>query len=110
KVALIKITDFGERTKDEWNQAVEQALSDNSQAVVLDLRNNPGGYLEDAVYIASEFIDSGTIVMQEDGQGQRTSSPVDPTSQHRLDKLPLVVLINKGSASASEIVSGAIQD
>lgn len=110
KVALIKITDFGERTKDEWNQAVQQALSDNSQGVVLDLRNNPGGYLEDAVYIASEFIDSGTIVMQEDGQGQRTSSPVDPTSQHRLDKLPLVVLINKGSASASEIVSGAIQD
>lgn len=108
KVALIKITDFGQNTDSEWNAAVNQALSDNVTGVVLDLRNNPGGYLDDAVYIGSEFISSGNIVLQQDGSGQIKDYPVNRTG--RLLNIPLVVLINKGSASASEIVSGAIQD
>jgi carboxyl-terminal processing protease len=108
KVAYIRLTRFGDKTNDEWNKAVSDALAAGSQAVILDVRNNPGGYLDGAVYIGSEFIDSGNVVLQEDGQGRRQNYPVNRSG--KLLKQPLVVLINKGSASASEIVSGAIQD
>lgn len=108
KVAYIQLTQFGQNTEDEWNQAVSQALADSPQAVVLDVRNNPGGYLEAAVYIGSEFIGSGDIVLQENGQGQRQEYKVN--RQGKMLNLPMVVLINGGSASAAEIVSGAIQD
>lgn len=108
KVALIKLSRFGEKTDDEWNMAVSQILADNPSGIVLDLRNNPGGFLDDAVYIGSEFISSGDIVLQEDGSGQRKSYPVSRVG--KLLNIPLVVLVNKGSASASEIVAGSIQD
>ncbi|MBI3385239.1 hypothetical protein HY030_03560 [Candidatus Gottesmanbacteria bacterium] len=78
------------------------------KGVVLDLRNNPGGYLTGSVYIASEFLASGVVVIQEDGNGQRQNYSVD--RQGRLVNKPLVVLVNQGSASASEIVAGALQD
>ncbi len=107
-VAYIKLSRFGEQTEGEWQQAVSSALSQAPQGVVLDLRNNPGGYLNGAVYIGSEFIDSGNLVLQENAQGKRIEYKVSRTG--KLLKLPLVVLINKGSASASEIVAGAIQD
>lgn len=108
KVAVVKLSRFGERTKDEWNAAVSDLLSANSQAVVLDLRNNPGGFLDGAVFIASEFLSSGDAVLQENSEGQRTAFPVGRSG--KLTKIPMVALINKGSASASEIVAGAIQD
>lgn len=108
KVAVIKLSRFGERTQDEWNEAVTNLLSTNSQAVVLDLRNNPGGFLDGAVFIASEFLGSGDVVLQENNQGERLSFKVNRTG--KLTKIPLEVLINGGSASASEIVAGAIQD
>ncbi|MCL5784582.1 MAG: S41 family peptidase [Patescibacteria group bacterium] len=108
KVAVIKLSRFGERTKDEWNEAVTNLLSANSQAVVLDLRNNPGGFLDGAVFIGSEFLDGGDVVLQENSQGQQTAFKV--TRVGKLTQIPMDVLINKGSASASEIVAGAIQD
>jgi carboxyl-terminal processing protease len=108
KVAYIQLTQFGQNTDDEWNQAVTAALADAPQAVILDVRNNPGGYLDDAVYIGSEFIDSGNIVLQQNGQGQIQDYPVNRAG--KILKLPMVVMINGGSASAAEIVSGAIQD
>lgn len=108
KVAVVKLSRFGERTNDEWNQAVSDLLSANSQAAVLDLRNNPGGFLEGAVFIASEFLDGGTVVQQEDSDGNRVPFKVVRTG--KLINIPMVVLINKGSASASEIVAGALQD
>jgi carboxyl-terminal processing protease len=74
----------------------------------LDVRNNPGGYLDGAVYIGSEFIGSGDIVLWENAKGERNGLKVN--RQGKLLQLPLIVLINKGSASASEIVAGAIQD
>ena len=76
--------------------------------VILDLRNNPGGLLDGAVYIGSEFIRSGDIVLQENARGIRIPYKVNRAG--KLLDLPLIVLINKGSASASEIVAGAIQD
>lgn len=108
KVAYIKLTKFGERTFSEWDKAVSDALAQSPSAVILDVRNNPGGFLDGARYIGSEFIEKGDIVMQENSQGQREGYPVNRSG--KLLKLPIAVLINKGSASASEIVAGAIQD
>ena len=99
---------FGERTFDEWNEAVSNTLAIAPESIILDLRNNPGGFLEGARFIASEFLSSGVVVIQEDGKGNKDEFRVN--RQGRLTNLPLVVLINKGSASASEIVAGAIQD
>lgn len=108
KVAIIKLSRFGERTKEEWNEAVNKLLSENAQAVVLDVRNNPGGFLDGAVFIASEFIESGDVVLQENSKGERTPFKVNRAG--KLTEMPLIVLINKGSASASEIVAGALRD
>lgn len=108
KVAYIKLSRFGERTFQEWDQAVSKALSQAPQGIILDVRSNPGGFLNGAQYIGSEFIESGNIVLQEDAEGKRQNYPVNRSG--KLVNFPLVVLINKGSASASEIVAGAIQD
>lgn len=112
-VAYIRISQFGDRTNDEWVAKINDVYSkmqkeNNVKGVILDLRNNPGGYLTDAVFIASEFIDSGVVVKQEDGSGNETALTV--SRKGLLLDVPLVVLINKGSASASEIVSGALRD
>src|SRR3989344_4129187 len=108
KIAVLKLARFGERTEEEWNSAVSEVLAEAPKGIVLDLRNNPGGYLDGAVYVASEFLDSGEVVIQEAGDGSRYNYKVN--RQGKLLKLPMVVLINKGSASASEIVAGALQD
>jgi carboxyl-terminal processing protease len=112
-VAYIRISQFGDKTNSEWLTAVNKILpqiksAKNFKGLILDVRNNPGGYLNDAVYIASEFLKSGSIVKQEDGNGLIESLDVNRTGL--LLDIPLAVLINKGSASASEIVSGALQD
>lgn len=108
EVAIIKLSRFGDRTQTEWTEVVSEVLSKGVKGVILDLRNNPGGYLEGAVYIASEFLDGGVVVMQENSKGEKSSYSVN--RQGQLLKLPMIVLINKGSASASEIVAGALQD
>lgn len=108
KVADIKLSRFGERTEDEWNQAVSSILSAKADDVILDLRNNPGGFLDGAVFIGSEFLDGGSVVLQEDSEGNRT--PFKVSRQGKLLSIPVAVLVNKGSASASEIVAGALQD
>lgn len=107
-VALIKLSRFGERTKDEWNQAVAEIVSKNPNSLILDVRNNPGGFLEGAVFIASEFLEGGNVVLQEHASSEKAAFKVDRVG--KLTKVPMVVLINKGSASASEIVAGALQD
>lgn len=107
-VAVIKLSRFGERTNNEWDEAVADLLSKNSDFLVLDLRNNPGGFLDGAVFIASEFLEEGNVVLQENNKGERT--PFKVSRIGKLTKIPMKVLINKGSASASEIVAGALQD
>jgi carboxyl-terminal processing protease len=112
KVAVLELTRFGERTYQEWQEAVEeiknQSSAKNFAGVVLDLRNNPGGFLEGAVFIGSEFLSSGVVVQQESANGHKETRSVNRKGQ--LLKEPLVVLVNKGSASASEIVAGALQE
>lgn len=112
-VAYIRLSQFGDRTNTEWMTVVNSIMRDvekqkQFKGVILDLRNNPGGYLTDAVYIASEFVDDGVIVMQENNTGVRNEMKV--TRPGVMTKFPVVVLINQGSASASEIVSGALRD
>lgn len=113
KVAILKLSRFGERTYEEWNEAVadikkQEATSHNFVGVILDLRNNPGGFLQGAVFIGSEFLPSGVVVQQDRGVNGKESYSVDRKGE--LLKEPLVVLINGGSASASEIVAGALQE
>ncbi len=106
KVAVIKLSRFGEKTNEEWDEAVSQVLSANVKGVVLDVRNNPGGFLNGAVYVASEFL-TGKIV----GQAGIDGDPQFITAgrKGKLLSMPLVALVNKGSASAAEIVAGALQ-
>lgn len=112
-VAQLTLTRFGDQTNKEWNQAVseikEQIDSGSIKGVVLDLRNNPGGYLQGAVFIAAEFLEQGLVVVQQEyNDGKKETYSV--VKSGNLLKVPLVVLINKGSASASEIVAGALRD
>ena len=111
-IAYLKLSRFGDRTNEEWVSAVvDIAKAWNEKKVkglVFDLRNNPGGYLDGSVFIASEFLKSGIVVTQTNSDGTKDDYQID--RKGGLLDIPLVVLINKGSASASEIVAGAIKD
>jgi carboxyl-terminal processing protease len=109
RVAHLKLSRFGGRTMKEWDQAVETITSQANQidGIALDLRNNPGGYFETSIEVASDFIENDVVVSQKSKYSQQ-DYPAE--GQARLDQFPLVVLVNKGSASASEIVAGAIRD
>ena len=113
KIAYLKLNQFGDTSNDEWDAAVENIQNQwqNKQiaGMVLDLRDNPGGYLESAVYIASEFLESGKRVVKQEttNYGDRT---YNVEREGKLLDIPLIVMINGGSASASEILSGALRD
>lgn len=109
KVAHMKISKFGERTVQEWDDAVAEVLRQKGQiaGIVLDMRNNPGGLFDDAIFVTSDFVDSGVVVSQ---KGRYSSKDYNAKGKARLRGIPLVVLVNKGSASASEIVAGALKD
>lgn len=113
KFAYINLTRFGDNTNADWVKAVSGILQTEKtegkvEGLILDLRNNPGGYLDGAVFIASEFMKSGTVVSQVNSDGSRQDYPTDRKGS--LTALPVVVLVNKGSASAAEIVAGALRD
>lgn len=112
-VAVLKINQFGDNTNEEWNKTVNEIKSkwSNKQikGLVLDLRDNPGGYLDSSVYLASEFLPLGKLVVKQEttlyGNKEYRVSKIG-----KLQDIPLTVLINKGSASASEILAGALRD
>ncbi len=114
EVIYLKLSQFGDSTNKDWlalvnNLNLKVANNPNFKGIVLDLRNNPGGYLTDAVFIASEFLKEGTpVVIQETGAGEK--STLRASRRGLFLTTPIVILINKGSASASEIVSGALKD
>ena len=112
-VAYLRLSRFGDHSNEDWDQAVADILRSQRTngalaGLVLDLRNNPGGYLNGSVFIAGEFIKSGVIVSQKNSDGTKLDYPVD--RKGALLDIPLVLLINKGSASAAEIVAGAVRD
>lgn len=108
-VAVITLNEFTQDSDFEFYQALVKAVANNAKGIVLDLRNDPGGYLEVAVNIAGYFVKPGTLVVKEVG---RTVPEQDYTASGdgSLANFPLVVLMNGGSASASEILAGALHD
>jgi carboxyl-terminal processing protease len=109
-IAYIQINTFGDTTAQDFHDQLKQLMDKNPKGIILDLRYNPGGLLDAAITIASEFIPSGVIVYEQSGDG--TKQPYEAVSGGLATNpaLPLVVLVNAYSASASEIVAGAIQD
>lgn len=107
KIAWLKVYKYGEKTLPEWNKAVEEILTKEVDGVIVDVRNNPGGYLQRAIDLASEFVPSGVIVKQ---KGRIGTEDFSVNRRGRLIAAPLVVLINRGSASASEIMAGALRE
>lgn len=106
-IAMVNIFQFGETTARDFDQIVLELLTKNPRALILDLRNNPGGFLDGAVRIAGQWITKDTLVVVE--QNRERAEFVSP-GPARLQGIPTVVLVNGGSASASEIVAGALQD
>lgn len=107
----IRISQFSVKTGDEVKKAVKQLHEDNEdmKGLVLDLRNNPGGVLQASVSVVDTFISEGLIVYTE-GRVENSEMRFEATPENLSQGIPLIVLINEGSASASEIVAGALQD
>jgi carboxyl-terminal processing protease len=108
-IAHLKINKFGEETAREFNAAAGQIVSSGARGIILDLRNNPGGFLESSVDIASRMMPKDKIVViEEDNTGRREN--ISTRGGDKLSAIPTVILINEGSASASEILAGALRD
>ena len=107
-IAYVKLNNFGEKTADDLEAALEPMMALNPKGVILDLRGNPGGFLTTAIDVASQFMAEGTLMIQEYGDGRE--QVYEAHGGGLATDLPLMVLINAGSASASEIVAGAVQD
>lgn len=109
KVALLHLNQFAERSGDEIKQALTDARAQGATALVLDLRNNPGGYVNELVSVASQFLPNNTTVLiEQDREGSQT--PYKTTEGGVATDLPMVVLINNNSASSAEILAGALQN
>ncbi len=111
-LAILKLNQFGDNTNNEWDEAVKEIKTKwnkkEIKGMILDLRNNPGGYLESSIYIASEFLPWNKLVVKQESYKSKIEYKVSRKGQ--LLDIPLIVLINEGSASASEILAGALKD
>lgn len=108
-IAYIEIFTFNQNVDAEFKKTAQEITGSNAKKIILDLRNNPGGLLDSAVNIASYFLDANKVVTFERfGDGRENQFRAEPNGQ--LKNYPVIVLINKGSASASEILAGALKD
>jgi len=108
-VAYIRVSRFGDDTEKEFNDAVKQTVDMKAKGIIIDLRNNPGGFLETSISMASLMLPEGkVVVVEEDGEGKHKE--MKARGGDVLSRIPTVVLINQGSASASEILAGALRD
>jgi len=105
---LISVSAFNDDTWGLFQKAVDEIAIKNPKGIILDLRNNPGGYLDTAVDMSSEWVESGPVVIEKFSETKQNKYLTNGSAQ--LKDIPTVVLINGGSASASEIVAGALQD
>ena len=108
-IAYLRISQFSDNTDKEFDDAMSQIITKKSKGIILDLRDDPGGLLDKAVNIASRLIPQGQVVVsEEDNTGKKDS--LYTSGGDKLSSLPIVVLINGGSASAAEILAGALKD
>jgi carboxyl-terminal processing protease len=108
QIAYLKLSTFGDTSVDDLHTALLELLAQNPKGLILDLRNNSGGYLDAAVAIASEFLPDGVVAYEEYGNGTRDT--YEATGDGIATQIPMIVLVNEWSASASELVAGALQD
>jgi carboxyl-terminal processing protease len=108
RLAHIEISNFNQDTAQEFSKAINDALNREVKGIILDLRNDPGGYLDRAISIAGEW--TGDMVVVKERRQGKIVDEFHGTASGRLKNFPTVVLVNEGSASASEIVAGALQD
>jgi len=109
-VGYLRLAEFSEVAAEQFHAALQKVVDAGTTRIVLDLRDNPGGYLSTALAIASEFIADGVVYMEETSDGKRTETRANGGGSATDPSIRLVVLINKGSASASEILAGALKD
>jgi carboxyl-terminal processing protease len=107
-LAHIRIASFSNNVTSDLEKAIQAAKAQGAKGILLDLRNNPGGLLNEAVGVTSQFIKDGNVLQTKDAQGRVSTVPVQKGGI--ATDIPMVVLINQGSASAAEITAGAIQD
>lgn len=107
-IMYVRISQFGDDTFDKINQVAEEMQTKNIKKMIVDVRDDPGGYLDTCIDVTSLFIPEGVVVWEEDRNSQKEA--MNSTHLPRLTDIDLIVLINKGSASSSEIFAGAIQD
>lgn len=107
-LGILRITRFGEDTADKVGEAAREFLSKEVRGIVLDLRGNPGGFLESSVDVAGFFVEDGVIVSEEFGDGSKQEYEASGTAS--LAGIPVIALVDEGSASAAEILAGALQD
>lgn len=109
KIGYVRLTQFGERVSAEMDTALKKMKAQGMQSLVLDLRGNPGGLLDQAVEVCERFLPRNQLVVTTEGRNDKKDRKITSRNGEYRD-LPLVVLVNYGSASASEIVSGCLQD
>ncbi len=107
---FIKISRFTASTDKEFRSAMSSLRKQGMQRLVLDLRDNPGGYLDKAIKVADEFLETGRMIVYTDGKGDKYDARYMATASGQFESEPLVILLNEGSASAAEILAGALQD
>ncbi|MBS1506949.1 MAG: S41 family peptidase [Bacteroidetes bacterium] len=110
EIGYIKVSRFSQTTYDEFKQALEKLKKDGMKKLVLDLQGNPGGYMDQAINVADEFLPKGEKIVFTKGQETKYNEDALATDRGDFEKGSLIVLVNEGSASAAEIVSGALQD
>ncbi|MBI3803312.1 MAG: S41 family peptidase [Nitrospirae bacterium] len=108
-IGYVRLTQFQEQTAHDLTKAVSKLRESNIHSLILDLRNNPGGLLTSAVEVSEQFLESGKLIVFIKGRDGKRDEYIASNSA-ALKDIPLIVLVNEGSASASEIVSGALQD
>jgi len=110
KVGYIRLNQFGEQTASDLEDALRKLETKGAESLILDLRDNPGGLLDQAVQVCEKFLPAGQLIVTTEGRDGRQKSAYHGKGRGRHPALPIVVLVNNGSASASEIVSGCLQD
>lgn len=109
-IGYLRITQFSEPTADALQKELDQLVEQDIKALVIDLRNNPGGLLSSAIDVASKFLDRNEVVVSTQGREERDNQVYKARGRKRYLDFPLAILVNAGSASASEILAGALKD